>query len=162
MFSLVSIFIVYCSLCTMSLKLDTSKKTVVITGANSGVGFQATKQLADTNKYNIIMACRNREKAEIAKSNIKNGNENIYIMDVDLADLKSVSTFSSLLSNTPIDVLVCNAGIQESTSGLGGKEVNAIIKRTKDGFESTVGTNHIGHFLLLKLLLKNIKVQATP
>jgi NAD(P)-dependent dehydrogenase (short-subunit alcohol dehydrogenase family) len=102
-----------------AIKLDTTKKTVVITGANSGVGFQATKQLATTNNWNVIMACRNREKAEAAKSTIRVGNENVYILDMDLADLKSVKTFSSLLANTPIDVLVCNAGIQESTTGLG-------------------------------------------
>lgn len=102
-----------------AIKLDATKKTVVITGANSGVGFQATKQLANTNNWNVIMACRSREKAEAAKSSITVGNENVYILDMDLADLKSVKSFSSLLANTPIDVLVCNAGIQESTTGLG-------------------------------------------
>jgi NAD(P)-dependent dehydrogenase (short-subunit alcohol dehydrogenase family) len=78
-------------------------------------------------------------------------------MQLDLADLNSVSQFAKRFQNQPIDCLVCNAGVQESINGLGGKEANAIVYRTKQDFEITVGTNHIGHFLLLKLLLKNVK-----
>jgi protochlorophyllide reductase len=132
-------------------------KTVIITGANSGVGFQATKLLAKSNEFNIIMACRNKEKAIIARDSIAIGKENVQVMQLDLADLNSVKSFSDSFKNQPIDCLVCNAGVQESTSGLGGKEANAAVLRTKQGFEVTVGTNHIGHFLLLKLLLDNVK-----
>lgn len=132
-------------------------KTVIITGANSGVGLTATKILASSNNYNVIMACRSIEKANIARDSISAGKENVQVMQLDLADLNSVKSFSIGLKNQVIDCLVCNAGVQESTSGLGGKEANAAILRTKQGYEVTVGTNHIGHFLLSKLLLDNVK-----
>lgn len=100
-----------------AITIDPNKKTVVITGANSGVGFQATKQLAATNNWNVIMACRSVDKANVAKNLITVGNINVQVLPLDLADLKSVSQFSSLVKDAQIDVLVCNAGIQESTTG---------------------------------------------
>jgi protochlorophyllide reductase len=60
------------------------------------------------------------------------------------------------LGNKSIDALALNAGIQTSTSGLGGKEKELKPKLTAQGHELTVGTNHVGHFLLMKLLMRNI------
>ena len=100
-----------------AIKIDTNKRTVVITGANSGVGFEATKQLAATNNWNVVMACRSMDKANAAKNSITIGNNNVQVLPLDLADLKSVSQFASLIQDTQIDALVCNAGIQESTTG---------------------------------------------
>ena len=137
------------------------RRTVIITGANSGVGFSATKQLAATNDWKIIMACRDLIKANKAKEQISVGKENLEIMELDLADLKSIAKFKQNLGDEPVDCLVCNAGVQESTSGLGGKEADAVALRTKQGFELTVGTNHIGHFALLKLLRGNVERSRT-
>jgi protochlorophyllide reductase len=106
------------------------------------------------------MSCRDIKKADAAKSSILVGSDNVQIMQLDLAELKSISKFAKLMQGVEIDCLVCNAGIQESTSGLGGKEAKAIIKRSYDGFEITVATNHIGHFLLCKLLNSNINSKS--
>lgn len=76
--------------------------------------------------------------------------------ECDLADLSSVRGFASawLASGAPLDVLVCNGGLQYSGD-------NA-VRRTKDGFEITVGTNHLGHFLLTNLLLDAVELSAGP
>lgn len=132
------------------------KKTVIITGANSGVGLAATKILAESGRWNIIMACRSRQKAIIARETIKKGIENVEIQDLDLADTVSIRNFAKSCGRD-VDVIACNAGVQESTSGFGGKEQGAQVLRTKQGYEITVGTNHIGHFLLLQLMLERLR-----
>ena len=132
-------------------------KTVLITGANSGVGYAATKILAASNSYNVIMACRSPEKAFLARDKLGEYKNNVQVVKLDLADLNSVKDMCTSFKGIPIDCIVCNAGVQESTSGLGGKEANSLAKRTAQDYEITVGTNHIGHFLLLKLLLDNVK-----
>jgi protochlorophyllide reductase len=129
------------------------KRTVIITGANSGVGLAATKILAATNEWNVVMACRNPTKALQARQTIVDGKENTEVLPLDLADTDSIKKFASIWGERDLDVLACNAGIQESTSGFGGKEAGNLAKRTKQGFEITVGTNHIGHFLLQRLLI---------
>jgi len=129
-------------------------KTVIITGANSGIGFSACKELAATNQWNVIMACRSLAKGNEALKQIseKAGRSNVIVMELDLASLNGVRSFAERISTTykNIDVLACNAGIQLTAS-------NKNVQRTVDGFESTIGINHLGHFLLLRLLQKSIK-----
>lgn len=141
-----------------TINIFTAKRTVIITGGNRGIGLAATKILAATNDWNVIIACRSRERGESAKSSIVNGQGNIDVMELDLADLKSVRSFSTELikSKRPIHAIACNAGIQLSA----GKDSN-IIQRTVDGFEATVGTNHIGHFYLLQLLIDKVVNERT-
>lgn len=123
-----------------------AKKTIIITGANSGLGFSCAMNIAKASlEYQIILACRDSEKAEQAKELIvqETGNQNIRPMELDLSSLKSVRRFvESVVSAqlTPVYGLVCNAGL-----GDGGI--------TKDSFELTFGVNHLGHFLLTNLLL---------
>jgi len=130
------------------------RQTVIITGGNRGIGFSACKKLAASNDWSIILACKSKERALKAISTIptSQGRENIEILELDLSDLKSVKNFATeiIKSKRVINVLACNAGIQ--LTGSGNKP-----QRTKDGFESTVGVNHLGHFLLVSLLLKSIK-----
>jgi protochlorophyllide reductase len=142
--------------------IATSKRTVIITGANRGVGLAAVKALAATDEWNIIMACRSRGRAEKAKASIPIGRENVDVKELDLANLKSVQKFASEWGSKPLHVLACNAGIQKSTNPVGREMVKGdSVERTAQGFESTIGTNHIGHFYLTQLLLGNLKSTAS-
>ena len=123
------------------------KPTVVITGANRGIGLAAVKKLIGTDSYNIVCLCRSKDRGEKALG----GLPGVEVKEVDLSSLKSVKSFTDEWGKHPIDVLVCNAGIQLS----GGSKVAPT--RTEDGFEVTVGTNHIGHFVLVNNLLPVVK-----
>lgn len=120
-------------------------KTFLITGANSGIGFEATKLLA-AKGAKVIMACRNLAKAEEARTAILQavGSADIDLIELNLADLKSISACADKLymQYERIDVLINNAGI-------------GWIQRqqTADGFEMQLGTNHLGHFALTAQLV---------
>lgn len=86
------------------------RRTVIVTGANRGIGLAAVKALSTTNEWNIIMACRSLEKGERAKELIKS-NEFIEVCELDLSDLRSVKKFASKWGNRPLHVLACNAGV---------------------------------------------------
>jgi protochlorophyllide reductase len=132
-------------LATVVAEAALAKRTVVITGGNRGIGFNAVKQLAATNEWDIILACRNIEAGDKAVRSLPMTSQaNVKVERLDLADLKSVETFCASVKKTKLNVLACNAGVQHT----GVKE----IIRTADGFEDTVGTNHVGHFLLVDLL----------
>ncbi|EXB79642.1 Protochlorophyllide reductase [Morus notabilis] len=127
------------------------KGTVIITGASSGLGLATAKALADTGKWHVIMACRNFLKAEKAAKSVAIDKENYTVMHLDLASLDSVRQFADNFrqSGRPLDVLVCNAAVYLPTA----KEPSY----TAEGFELSVGTNHLGHFLLARLLLDDLK-----
>jgi NAD(P)-dependent dehydrogenase (short-subunit alcohol dehydrogenase family) len=123
-------------------------RTFIITGGNSGLGFQTAKNIALQNTANqVVIASRNKEKSEIAVKTLidQTQNPNIYAMPLNLASLVSVRNFCKAFSEkyTTLNGLVCNA-----ISG-GGEP-------TEDGFDMTFGTGHLGHFLLANLLLKNM------
>jgi NAD(P)-dependent dehydrogenase (short-subunit alcohol dehydrogenase family) len=119
-------------------------QTVLITGGNTGLGFETAKQFLLAS-YAIIIACRNVEKAEEARNQLikDTENNNISIVTLDLASFKSIRECANNLS-MPIDVLICNAGVAYADLG----------HFTKDNIEETFGVNHLGHFLLTNLLLK--------
>ncbi|XP_024994330.1 protochlorophyllide reductase isoform X2 [Cynara cardunculus var. scolymus] len=127
------------------------KGNVIITGASSGLGLATAKALADTEKWHVIMACRNFLKAERAAKSVGITKENYTVMHLDLSSLESVRQFVDTYrrSGRPLDALVCNAAIYLPTA----KEPTY----TADGFELSVGTNHLGHFLLSRLLLEDLK-----
>ncbi len=126
-------------------------KTVIITGANSGLGFQTAKKIAARSKeFEVILACRNPEKAAQARDEIiaETGNENVSVMQLDTASLQSVRNFVQDYEknhNNPVYALLCNAGISGSVSE---KQV-----LTEDGFDIVFATNHLGHFLLATRML---------
>lgn len=129
------------------------KPTVVITGASSGVGLYATKALIDRGWY-VVMACRNLEKAESAARSLSLPTDNYTVMHLDLGSLESVRKFVSQLreSGRSIDSLVCNAAVYLPLL----KEP----QRSPEGYEISVATNHLGHFLLCNLMLEDLKHSA--
>lgn len=132
------------------------KGSVIITGASSGLGLATAKALAETGKWDVIMACRDFLKAERAAKSAGMSKENYTIMHLDLASLDSVRQFVDNFrrSGRPLDVLVCNAAVYQPTA----KEPSF----TAEGFELSVGTNHLGHFLLSRLLLEDLKKSDYP
>lgn len=122
-------------------------RTVIITGGNSGLGFETAKKIAKNKEYRVILACRNSDKAEDAVRKIKDEtrNENILSMKLDTASLVSVRQFTVDYENLNIGriyALLLNAGINGMHSGM-----------TEDGCEIVFQTNHLGHFLLANLML---------
>ena len=136
-----------------TLSNDLSGKNYIVTGANSGVGLETTRQLIKQGGH-VIMACRRPgAAAEVAKgfSGLKGSYE---VIKLDLAELQSVRDFAGefLKRHEKLDALVCNAGLVT----FGSK-----IERTKDGFEMAIGVSYFGHFLLSELLLDVLK-KSTP
>jgi NAD(P)-dependent dehydrogenase (short-subunit alcohol dehydrogenase family) len=120
---------------------DQRGRTVIVTGANSGVGLETTKALAEAGAR-VILACRNVDKGKAAAATLP---DTVEVRALDLANLESVREFAASVDE-PIDVLVNNAGVMAVPH-----------RRTADGFEMQMGTNHLGHFALTGLLLPKIR-----
>ena len=127
---------------------ELANKTFIVTGANTGIGKVTAKELARQGAH-VILACRNQAKTEDVIAEIKRdtGNDKVEYIALDLGDLESVRACAKALlaRDIPIHGLINNAG-------LGGQRGT-----TKDGFEIQFGTNHLGHYLLTRLLLDKIK-----
>ena len=126
------------------------KSTVVITGASSGVGLYAAKALAKRG-WHVVMACRDLAKAESAAKSVEMPPDSYTLMHIDLGSLESVRQFVNEFraSGKSLDALVCNAAIYMP-----------LLKeplRSPEGYELTVTTNHLGHFLLCNLMLEDLK-----
>lgn len=128
-------------------------KTIIITGCTSGIGRATAEQIASTGAK-VIMACRNLENATGIKDEIakKTGNDKIVVRRLDLASLKSIREFSELINKEEkrLDVLIHNAGIA----------LSLWRKKSEDGLELTMATNHFGPFLLTNLLIDLLKKSA--
>ena len=124
-------------------------KTVLITGADGGIGRETTKGLARTGAT-IVMACIDLNEAKPVYEAIKNetGNENVEMMQLDLASLDSIRGFAKHFSQQykHVNVLINNAGTYHHTR-----------QETTEGFEKTIGINYLGPFLLTNLLLPVIR-----
>ena len=133
--------------CRSQARLD--GKTVIITGANTGIGLETAMDLAKRNAR-VILACRSVERGEKAAVEVRkrSGNDNVVFRQLDLASRDSVRKFvDKILEEEPrIDILINNAGVLCLSRTL-----------TQDGFEMQFGVNHLGHFLLTNLLLDRIK-----
>ena len=131
----------------------TSQRVVLITGANSGIGFECARRLAREG-WHVITASRDRAASAAAVRRIaeETGNPDVEEMGLDLGSLAAVRQFARefLARGVPLHALVCNAGLQRSRGPT----------LTPDGFEVTIGVNHLGHFLLANLLLEKLRASA--
>lgn len=149
-------------------------KLVVVTGANNGIGFETTRQLA-AQGATVLMLCRNRARAETASEDIRRLQADLHVKDpvshpapeiapsqlvfvpVDLTDFgsirRAVKDVGQHLEKHPsdfVDALVLNAGLMMGTQST-----------TKDGLETMMQANHLGHFLMMKLLLEKGMLKTT-
>ncbi|PNJ01880.1 RDH13 isoform 9 [Pongo abelii] len=127
-------------------------KTVIVTGANTGIGKQTALELARRGG-NIILACRDMEKCEAAAKDIRGEtlNHHVNARHLDLASLQSIREFAAKIieEEERVDILINNAGVMRCPHWI-----------TEDGFEMQFGVNHLGHFLLTNLLLDKLKASA--
>jgi NAD(P)-dependent dehydrogenase (short-subunit alcohol dehydrogenase family) len=126
--------------------------TVVITGANAGIGKETAVGLASAGAR-VVITARNEERGRAARDEIaeRSGGTDVEVMPLDLARFASIRSFAAdLLDRVDrIDVLVNNAGL-----------IHRRRTETADGFETTFGVNHLGHFLLTQLLLDRLRASA--
>jgi NAD(P)-dependent dehydrogenase (short-subunit alcohol dehydrogenase family) len=126
---------------------DLTEKIIIVTGGNSGLGYESVKAFAEKGAE-VILASRSVEKGEAAKTSIGNVKGKIVVKQLDLMDFASIKSFAENFSKkyNRLDVLLNNAGIMTTPYFL-----------TKDGLEAQNGTNHFGHFALTGLLFELIK-----
>jgi NAD(P)-dependent dehydrogenase (short-subunit alcohol dehydrogenase family) len=124
---------------------DLSGKIAIVTGANSGIGYEMARALA-RKQTTVILACRNKDKGEAAVRQIAQAypQAKAELVQLDLSDLASVRRFAGEFASRydRLDMLINNAGIMRTPFG-----------KTADGFELQFGTNHLGHFALTGTLL---------
>lgn len=136
----------------MTNKANITDKTVIVTGGNTGLGYECAKTIATSkDNWHVVIACRNNKNAREAVKKLiaETSNEQIEEMTLDLASLTSVRNFAKkfvVRELPPLRAVVCNAAIQIVTG----------TTYTEDGFETTFAVNHLGHFLLVNLLLKHL------
>jgi NAD(P)-dependent dehydrogenase (short-subunit alcohol dehydrogenase family) len=127
---------------------DLTGRVALVTGANSGIGYEVTRVLADHGAH-VLMACRNQEKAARARDKLESqlSRSSLELVDLDLSDLASVRAAAGrvLDQHARLDLLVNNAGVMGTPS-----------LQTADGFELQMATNHLGHFALTGLLLDRL------
>jgi retinol dehydrogenase-13 len=131
---------------------DVSGKVYIVTGANSGVGLETTRQLVKQGGH-VVMACRRPEAGEEVAQSFSGLKGSWEVMKLDLADLQTVRDFATefLKKHDRLDGLACNAGMVSM-------EREPVY--TKDGFEITMAASYFGHFLLTELLLDVLKKSA--
>ena len=126
-------------------------KTVVVTGANTGIGKETALDLVKRGAK-VILACRDEQRATDAAKDIiaETGSDKVLVRIVDLSSFESVRAFARLINETEerLDILVNNAGFIGS------------YQLTKDGYESIFQVNYLSHFLLTLLLLDKMKKSA--
>jgi len=124
---------------------DQTGRVAIVTGSNSGIGFETARVLAEKGAT-VVMACRNLEKAGPKADEIRSAHPgaNVEVMELDLSDLDSVRRFAEAFRarHSRLDLLINNAGIMVPPYG-----------QTEQGFETQFGVNHLGHFALTGSLL---------
>ena len=124
-------------------------QTFVVTGGNAGLGFQCASALAAQRDNVVVIACRDAARAEAAVRRLRRGGGRVEAMSLDLAKQSSIHAFVDEFRTRalpPLAGIVCNAG---------GQNV-AAPTRTAEGYETTFGVNHLGHYLLARLMLPDL------
>ena len=132
---------------------ELSGRTVVVTGANSGLGLESTRAFAREGAH-VVMACRDVATAEDARDEVRDAvaGASLTVEELDLANLDSVRSFADSVADLGrIDVLCNNAGVMAIPRS-----------ETADGFETQFGVNHLGHFALTGLLLDSLRAAPDP
>ena len=123
---------------------------ILVTGGNSGIGYECVRRLA-RERVPIIIASRDRAASAAAVQRVQDetGNKDVSEMGLDLGSLAAIRAFAQEIAERDVTfrAVVCNAGLQTS-----GKKVVL----STDGFERTFAVNHLGHFLLVNLLLRRL------
>ena len=130
---------------------DQTGRTAIITGANTGLGFETARMLAQRGAH-VVLACRNLGKGSEALRRILEfrPSGSVTLESLDLSDLGSIASFAqkTLATQPRIDLLINNAGVMVPPRG-----------KTAQGFELQFGTNHLGHFALTAPLLPRLARQ---
>ena len=129
-------------------------KTILVTGANSGIGYQTALELARHGAH-VILGCRSQSKGDAALDRLRREapGAQVEVAILDMASLASIRAFAAQFSGGgTLDVLINNAGVM----ALPTREL------TSDGFERQIGTNHLGHFALTGLLLPLLRKSPAP
>ncbi|QLD85958.1 SDR family oxidoreductase [Natronomonas halophila] len=133
---------------------DCTGETVVVTGANSGLGLEATRAFARKGAH-VVLACRDLDRGGAAATDVRGDvpDASLSVRELDLASLDSIREFAATVGGEldAIDVLCNNAGVMAIPRG-----------ETEDGFERQFGINHLGHFALTGLLLDSLRAAENP
>jgi NAD(P)-dependent dehydrogenase (short-subunit alcohol dehydrogenase family) len=137
----------------MSREQEVERGAVLVTGGNSGIGYECARELARRGRQ-VIIASRDREASVAAVERIRSatGNSAVSEMRLDLGALSGVRAFvrDFEAADVPLRALVCNAGLQ----------VTRGLQRSAEGYELTFAVNHLGHFLLTNLLLNRLRANV--
>ena len=128
-------------------------KIMLITGCSSGLGIETARALSATGAR-LILTARNLEKGRQALGNILDGTDRIQLVKLDLESLASVRECAEVvkkITGGKLNTLICNAGVRHTPEG-----------KTKDGFETQWGVNHVAHFLLFQLLKTSLLAASSP
>ncbi|MFZ3557429.1 oxidoreductase [Streptomyces sp. BH055] len=131
---------------------DQQGRTAVVTGANTGIGYVTARELARAGAH-VVLACRSESRGTAALDRLMSEvpGARAEFAPLDLGDLASVRAFAEGRKDSPLDLLVNNAGVMALPFG-----------RTADGFETQFGVNHLGHFALTGLLLPALLAAPAP
>lgn len=137
---------------TVLAGLDLSDKHILITGANTGIGFETARSLSAAGA-SVILACRSEERGHAAVVAIKeqHPDASVQFKPLDLSSIASIKAFANALEWRKCDVLIGNAGL-----------VPTAYQETEEGIERCVGVCHFGHFALFKLLLPKLLKSDDP
>ena len=132
-------------------------KTVIITGANAGIGFATAMHVAALPQWHVVLACRDASKGSAAVAAIRKAypNSHVSFAPLDLFSLASVRRFPALLTEAPIPPL---GGLILNAGGINMRAKS--LELTDDGFERTFQLNFLGHFLLINLLMSHLSAGA--
>lgn len=131
----------------------TVSHSIIITGGNTGLGFETAKAVADDNRAMVVFACRDAQLGNEAVAKLTTLGDHAIFLHLDLADQGSISQFVEVFHDAgmpPLKGIICNAGMQNA----------ATPTKTAQGYETIFAVNHLGHYLLTRLLLAYLEPDA--